>query len=67
MKTIQKMVKDLIAVGLSECEIAVAIGCTQPTVNRIRHGSDTSYSYGKALEALYLERCGGDFFCEDAA
>ena len=43
----------LVTTGMSEADIATAIGCSQPTVHRIKCGSETSYSNGKALELLY--------------
>lgn len=56
MKSIQQMIKELIANGMSEKNIANQLGSTQPTVHRMKHGAETSYSNGKALEKIYSER-----------
>lgn len=39
---------------MSESEIALRVGITQPTVHRIKTGSGTSYEKGKKIEALYM-------------
>jgi predicted transcriptional regulator len=49
------MVISLIKGGMSESEIALRVGITQPTVHRIKTGSGTSYEKGKKIEALYNE------------
>ena len=36
----------------TEVRIAVAVGTTQPTVNRIKRGASPSYQVGAALVAL---------------
>ena len=48
------MVIGLIKGGMSESEIALRVGITQPTVHRIKTGSGTSYDKGKKIEALYM-------------
>lgn len=51
--TLQNLVQTLIDSGLSEAEIARRIGVSQPTVNRIKGGTDPAYTTGKRLEALH--------------
>lgn len=50
---LQELVQNLIDNGLSETEIAKRIGVSQPTVNRIKSGSDPAYTTGKRLEELH--------------
>jgi predicted transcriptional regulator len=58
METLQKIVIKLIAAGTTEKDLAEKVGCSQPTIHRIKSGdiTDPSYSTGKALENLYRTR-----------
>lgn len=47
---LQEVVQNLIDSGLSETEIARRIRVSQPTVNRIKSGTDPAYTTGKRLE-----------------
>jgi predicted transcriptional regulator len=49
---LQELVQTLIDGGLSETEIAKRIGVSQPTINRIKSGTDPAYTTGKRLEEL---------------
>lgn len=48
------MVEVMILGGLTELDIAHSIGCSQPTVNRIKRGAEPGYVLGRRIEALYL-------------
>lgn len=50
---LQEVVQNLIDSGLSETEIARRISVSQPTVNRIKSGTDPAYTTGKRLEELH--------------
>lgn len=51
---IKDMVSRLIESGMSEAEIAVKVGVSQPTVNRVKQGNQrVSYETGKQIEFLY--------------
>lgn len=56
----QQIVIDLIAAGLSEQEIATAVGTSQPSINRIKLGkqgkSGVKYETGVKLVALHREK-----------
>ncbi|USR38112.1 hypothetical protein L1F06_015690 [Ectopseudomonas hydrolytica] len=54
--TIQKMLEALIASGLSQQDIAMQTGVSQPTICRAHRGADVLYKSGKQIERLYLER-----------
>ena len=58
MLTINEMLVEVLGTGLSEGAVAKKVGCTQPTIHRIKRGARTDYDKGKAIEALYAERCG---------
>jgi len=53
-------IRDLIASGLTESDIAKAIGRSQATVNRVRNNKQVLAGAQAidALRALHLERCG---------
>ena len=51
------MLDALIAGGLSQNDIAVAIGVSQPTIHRALRGRQIIYETGKAIERLYAEKC----------
>lgn len=59
---LQEVVKTLIESGFSEAEIARRVGVSQPTVHRIKSGTDPAYTTGKRLEQLLQvqERRGSD-------
>jgi len=65
MITLNMMINRLMTLGMSEGRIAVEIGCKQPTVNRVKHGAETSYSTGKALERLYMKKFPDSSVCID--
>jgi IS30 family transposase len=52
---LRSMIEELEAIGFSEAEIAALVGCSQPTINRLKTGIhiDTKYTLGKAIEALH--------------
>ncbi len=56
---IKNMLEALIAQGLSQSEIAITIGVSQPTIHRALRGRQVIYETGKALERLYASRCMG--------
>ena len=47
------MVGFLVSKGFSEMKIAKLVDTSQPTINRIKNGSKTTYELGKRIEALY--------------
>lgn len=52
------LIEDLVKAGLTEQEIAAAIGRNQSSVNRMRRGKQrTDYETGLKLEKLHRERC----------
>lgn len=51
------MLKALITSGLSQYDIAIAIGVSQPTIHRALRGRQIIYETGKAIERLYESRC----------
>ncbi|WP_424195498.1 hypothetical protein ACMYR3_06085 [Ampullimonas aquatilis] len=59
----KKIILNLISTGLSEREIAVLVGMSQPTINRIKLGKQDgvsiSYSLGTRLLELHKERLPG--------
>ncbi len=58
---VRTFIEDLIRAGMSEKEIADAIGRSQPSVNRMRNGKQrTDYETGLKLERLHRERCRGE-------
>ncbi|WP_043309626.1 hypothetical protein [Pseudomonas sp. ML96] len=56
--TIQQMLEALLGAGLSQQEIAVLAGVSQPTICRAHRGADVLYKSGKQIERLYLDRFG---------
>ena len=58
MKTVKDMIIEIIESGITEPELAKLASTTQPSINRMRHGvtSDTTYTTGKVIESIYLER-----------
>lgn len=56
--TVAEMIKAIRATGLSQQQIATAIGASQPSVHRAEKGAAVLYVTGKAIEVLYAERCG---------
>ena len=56
MKNINEMMRDLIASGMTQVEIAKAIGRPQPTISEVFSGEQKDMGYmngGKKLELLY--------------
>ena len=56
MKNINEMVQALIASGMTQTEIAKAIGRPQPTISEVFKGKQTDMYYmkgGKSLELLH--------------
>lgn len=51
--TIQEMLAELKAFGLSQREIAETVGTTQPTIHRATKGAGVSYETGKAIEKMH--------------
>jgi predicted transcriptional regulator len=51
--TIQEMLSELFATGLSQKAVAEKVGTTQPTIHRAFKGAGIAYETGKAIEALY--------------
>jgi len=60
MNTIKYMLCALHDAGFTDGEIFRRTGIPQPTVTRLRNGQhfDTSYIYGKKIEALFNEQRG---------
>jgi predicted XRE-type DNA-binding protein len=59
MKNINEMVQDLISFGMTQKQIASAIGVSQAVVSDIYRGKQKDIGYvrgGKSLEQLYLSR-----------
>lgn len=52
--TLQKMIEALIASGMSQKELANAVGTTQPTIHRAAHGASMKYETGRKIETVYL-------------
>lgn len=52
------MVGALMNAGMTQGEIAAAVGSTQPAISRALAGNDVRYSVGKAIERLYELRLG---------
>ncbi len=51
--TVQEMLKELCAAGVSQAQVATKVGSTQPTICRAAHGADVRYALGKAIEELH--------------
>lgn len=53
--SIQTMLTDLSDHGITDAEIADAVGSTQPTIYRLRTGAtnDPRYQLGKSIETYY--------------
>jgi|GEM_PF-1495290 len=56
--TAQEMLKSLVEFGLTQTQIATAIGTYQPILSKMLCGSqkDLTYEVGKRLEDLYREQ-----------
>jgi predicted XRE-type DNA-binding protein len=50
--TPQEAIQTLLGLQMNETQIAAAVGATQPTINRIRNGSDCLFRTGAALIKL---------------
>ena len=50
--TPQEAILKLMALRMTETQIAVAVGATQPTINRIKRGGGCLHQTGEALIAL---------------
>lgn len=55
MRTPQQMVRYLIEQGLTQKEIADAVGTSQPRISALAKGDGCNYFLGKKLEMLYME------------
>ena len=53
-KNINEMVKDLIASGMTQSEIAKAIGRPQPTISKVLSGNQTDMYYMEGAKKLEL-------------
>lgn len=54
----ENVIKDLLAAGMTEAEIANRVGKSVPTINRIRNGKQIPlYPLGDALVKLRAEIC----------
>jgi transcriptional regulator with XRE-family HTH domain len=53
-----QLIKDLLAAGLSEYQIAAQVGCSQPTINRIKRGTQSNIGarIADGLRALHAAR-----------
>jgi predicted transcriptional regulator len=58
MKTVQKMIIEILDSGLTEPELAMLASSTQPTINRIKQGAteDPRYTLGKKIEQIHAGR-----------
>lgn len=54
MKNINEMVQELIASGMTQAEIAKAIGRPQPTISGVFSGKQTDMYYMKGAKKLEL-------------
>lgn len=55
--SLAEIVRDLLALGLSEKRLAELAGTSQPTIHRIKKGeSDPPDSVGQALRTLHAQR-----------
>lgn len=54
----KEMIRALMEDGMTQSEIAQAVGTNQATVCRTLKGSEPRYSTGKRIEKLYQERVG---------
>ena len=56
---LSELIGDLVAKEMSETDIALRIGLSQPSVNRIKKGKQQSinFSAADALRALHREKC----------
>ena len=50
----QDMVNSLLASGFTEGSLAKEVGTSQPTIHRIKKGSEPSYTLGKTIESIYM-------------
>lgn len=57
MITVKDMLGALSNAGVRDGDIVAATKVSQPTINCLRRGTraDTSYTYGKRIEALYRQ------------
>ena len=53
-KNINEMMRDLIASGMTQVEIAKAIGRPQPTISEVLSGNQTDMHYMKGAKKLEL-------------
>lgn len=56
--SVQSLLADLYAAGLSDNQVATEVQSTQPTIFRLRTGAaaDCRYQLGKAIEQLHRKR-----------
>lgn len=54
--SIQEMLKELLALGLSQQAIAFEVGTTQPTISRAIKGADVRHELGKSIERFYAKQ-----------
>lgn len=55
---ITKCLEDLVGAGMTEAQIAAAIGRNQSSVNRMRNGKQRpDYETGTKIAELHRERC----------
>lgn len=52
---IKEMLKQLTDAGMTQHDIAEAVGTTQPTIYRALNGADIRYRVGKAIERFYQQ------------
>lgn len=53
---ISTLLNQLVESGLTEAEIAKAIGRNQSSVNRMRHGQRTDYETGLKIQELHRQK-----------
>jgi len=58
--TIKAMLKQLVALGMSQREISELVGCSQPTIYRALNGSKVRYDVGKSIEKTHSEKVASD-------
>lgn len=54
--SVSKMIGELLSVGMTEQSIAEEVQTSQPTIHRIKTGSNCKYELGKRIEVLHGER-----------
>lgn len=57
MENIQKLLKEILAAGLTQSELAEYIGVTQGTISKILNGTLTNINYdtGKKIELVHQQ------------